>query len=322
MKPNTPVTGRRYPAQRMVLTPVAAVELINRMQQVGAALAQAGVLKANPRLPARSRRRGLQHAELTRGAASLSQQALAKEERRHSRAAAFLLLVVVRLEQPEHGLAGLRGERQGGGRKLLPGLQREKVCAFLVGVGEREASAPVCSVLIIALVKSWRICTVDRFEPNAWAWARSVVSAAVRSVEAAVMSAAPPQLFGGVVDARSPAALKSTAATVTLEVPVSFSVTVRSELALLSSRLMPLKPGVGGELIDLGDDFAELGGEARADRRVGGLLRLGNKRLGRLHQLGDRGDAVVGGLNGVERARHRVEQAAQGRWRGSTGPAR
>ena len=46
VKPNTPVTGRRYPAQRMVLTPTAAVELINRMQQVGAALPQAGVLKA------------------------------------------------------------------------------------------------------------------------------------------------------------------------------------------------------------------------------------------------------------------------------------
>jgi hypothetical protein len=45
VKPNTPVTGRRYPAQRMVLTPTAAVELINRMQQVGAALQQAGVLK-------------------------------------------------------------------------------------------------------------------------------------------------------------------------------------------------------------------------------------------------------------------------------------
>jgi hypothetical protein len=49
MKPNTPVTGRRYPAERLVLTPGAAVELINRMQQVGAALAQAGVLKpTNP----------------------------------------------------------------------------------------------------------------------------------------------------------------------------------------------------------------------------------------------------------------------------------
>jgi hypothetical protein len=51
VKPNTPVTGRRFPAQRMVLTPMAAVELINRMQQVGAALAQAGVLKATPPKP-------------------------------------------------------------------------------------------------------------------------------------------------------------------------------------------------------------------------------------------------------------------------------
>jgi hypothetical protein len=49
IKPNTPVVGRRYPAQRMVLTPMAAVELINRMQQVGLALTQAGVLKATPR---------------------------------------------------------------------------------------------------------------------------------------------------------------------------------------------------------------------------------------------------------------------------------
>jgi hypothetical protein len=48
VKPNAPVTGRRLPAQRMALTPMAAVELINRMQQVGAALAQAGLLKANP----------------------------------------------------------------------------------------------------------------------------------------------------------------------------------------------------------------------------------------------------------------------------------
>ena len=48
VKPDAPVTGRRFPAQRLVLTPVAAVELINRMQQVGAALTQAGVLKASP----------------------------------------------------------------------------------------------------------------------------------------------------------------------------------------------------------------------------------------------------------------------------------
>jgi hypothetical protein len=49
VKPNAPITGRRYPTQRLVLTPAAAVELINRMQQVGAALAQAGLLKATPK---------------------------------------------------------------------------------------------------------------------------------------------------------------------------------------------------------------------------------------------------------------------------------
>ena len=46
MKPNTPITGRRYPATRLALNPTAAVDLINRMQQVAAALTQAGVLKA------------------------------------------------------------------------------------------------------------------------------------------------------------------------------------------------------------------------------------------------------------------------------------
>ena len=48
IKPNAPISGRRYPAQRLVLTPMAAAELINRMQQVGVALTQAGVLKPNP----------------------------------------------------------------------------------------------------------------------------------------------------------------------------------------------------------------------------------------------------------------------------------
>ena len=45
MKPNEPVTGRRYPACRLALPPVAAIELINRLQQIAAALAQAGILK-------------------------------------------------------------------------------------------------------------------------------------------------------------------------------------------------------------------------------------------------------------------------------------
>lgn len=49
VKPNMPITGRRYPACRLVLPPAAAAELINRMQQIGAALTQAGVTRATPR---------------------------------------------------------------------------------------------------------------------------------------------------------------------------------------------------------------------------------------------------------------------------------
>jgi hypothetical protein len=48
VKPNTPITGRRYPACRIVLPPAAAVELINRIQQIGTALTQAGVVKQAP----------------------------------------------------------------------------------------------------------------------------------------------------------------------------------------------------------------------------------------------------------------------------------
>ena len=49
VKTGTPITGRRYPACRLVLPPAAAVDLINRMQQIGVALTQAGVVKASPR---------------------------------------------------------------------------------------------------------------------------------------------------------------------------------------------------------------------------------------------------------------------------------
>jgi hypothetical protein len=51
VKPNSPITGRRYPACRLVLPPVAAVDLINRMQQIAAALTQAGVVKTAQRPP-------------------------------------------------------------------------------------------------------------------------------------------------------------------------------------------------------------------------------------------------------------------------------
>jgi hypothetical protein len=43
-QPSEP-TGRRYPACRLVLPPTAAIDLMNRMQQIGAALAKAGIVK-------------------------------------------------------------------------------------------------------------------------------------------------------------------------------------------------------------------------------------------------------------------------------------
>jgi hypothetical protein len=51
VKPNSPLSGRRYPACRIVLPPAAAVDLINRMQQIAHALTQAGVVKATPPRP-------------------------------------------------------------------------------------------------------------------------------------------------------------------------------------------------------------------------------------------------------------------------------
>jgi hypothetical protein len=53
VKANMPITGRRYTACRLVLPPAAAVDLINRMQQIGTALTQAGVTRAAAR-PAES----------------------------------------------------------------------------------------------------------------------------------------------------------------------------------------------------------------------------------------------------------------------------
>ena len=45
VKTGASITGRRFPACRLVLPPAAAVDLINKMQQIAAALAQAGILK-------------------------------------------------------------------------------------------------------------------------------------------------------------------------------------------------------------------------------------------------------------------------------------
>lgn len=52
MKKDQALTGRRYPACRLVLAPAAAIELINKMQQTAAALQQAGLVKQAEKAPA------------------------------------------------------------------------------------------------------------------------------------------------------------------------------------------------------------------------------------------------------------------------------
>ena len=51
MKKDQPLTGRRYPACRLVLAPAAAIELINKMQQTAAAMQQAGIVKQSEKAP-------------------------------------------------------------------------------------------------------------------------------------------------------------------------------------------------------------------------------------------------------------------------------
>jgi hypothetical protein len=48
------ITGKRYPACRLVLSAAAAVDLMNKMQQITAGLVKAGVLKADAVPPAAS----------------------------------------------------------------------------------------------------------------------------------------------------------------------------------------------------------------------------------------------------------------------------
>ena len=117
--------------------------------------------------------------------------------------------------------------------------------------------------------------------------------------------------------------MKSTAVIVTDEVPLSFSVTVRLALLVLSSRLMPLKPASAGERGRSGVRMAS-NCVARLARTVVSVVCCAwlIERLCRLHQLGDRGDAVVGGLDRVDAVRHRVEQVAEVAGAVASGPAR
>ena len=50
-KQQNTLTGKRYPACRLVLTPGAAVDLINHLQRLTAAFVQAGMLKPDASKP-------------------------------------------------------------------------------------------------------------------------------------------------------------------------------------------------------------------------------------------------------------------------------
>ena len=74
-------------------------------------------------------------------------------------------------------------KRQRGRGQLLAGLQGEQVGAFLVGVGESEVVGAGLQRGDQALVKSWRFCTIERFEPKAEACVRSVLEAVVNFIK-------------------------------------------------------------------------------------------------------------------------------------------
>src|SRR5262249_6223458 len=98
---------------------------------------------------------------------------------------------------------------------------------------------PVCSTLIRFLLKSWRICTIDRFEPSAEASERSVLLAAESLVNWALAEKLSRKSVPEVNEARPrPAALKVTPETLRVDLPVSLKVSLRVSTF---SRLMPLK---------------------------------------------------------------------------------
>ena len=86
-----------------------------------------------------------------------------------------------------------------------------------------------------------------------------MVNAAVRSLLAAVMSALPAKLLEALLIASAPAEVKSTAATVTLDVPFSFKTTVKSEaldrshavVARIKAELRSAKKAEQGALLDI-----------------------------------------------------------------------
>src|SRR5260221_1836250 len=97
---------------------------------------------------------------------------------------------------------------------------------------------PVCNTLIRFFEKSWRICTIDRFEPRADASVRSEVLAAPSKVSALFAELLSRKSVPLVNEARPrPAALKVTPRMFRVDLPVSLKVSLRLSPF---SRLMPL----------------------------------------------------------------------------------
>src|SRR6266516_701713 len=107
----------------------------------------------------------------------------------------------------------------------------------LVSASVRLAE-PVCSTLIRFFEKSWRICTIDRFEPRVEACVRNASDALVTLAIVALAEALSRKSVPGASEARPrPAALKVTPLIVRVDLPVSLKVSLRSSPF---SRLMPL----------------------------------------------------------------------------------
>src|SRR6266550_5641462 len=107
----------------------------------------------------------------------------------------------------------------------------------LVSASVRLAE-PVCSTLIRFFEKSWRICTIDKFEPRVEASVRSAFDALLILAIVALAEALSRKSVPGTSEARPrPAASKVTPWMFRMDLPVSLKVSLRSSPF---SRLMPL----------------------------------------------------------------------------------
>src|SRR5882757_6677626 len=98
----------------------------------------------------------------------------------------------------------------------------------LVSASVRLAE-PVCSTLIRFFEKSWRICTIDRFEPRVEACVRNAFDALVSLAIVALAEALSKKSVPETSEARPrPVASKVTPLMVRVDLPVSLKVSLRS----------------------------------------------------------------------------------------------